>query len=120
MPQFDPIDVHVGAVLRAQRLHMRMSLADLADMVGVAYQQVQKYETGRNRVSASTLYRIAKILRTPIEAFFPASGADEKTSMRPDTWDLNAGVVLARLHNRPVRKALGGLIEALEQSSKFR
>lgn len=55
----------IGIIQSAQVVG-RLSLADLADMVGVAYQQVQKYETGRNRVSASTLYRIAKILRTPI------------------------------------------------------
>ncbi|WP_280137363.1 helix-turn-helix transcriptional regulator [Aureimonas sp. AU4] len=112
--------MHVGAVLRAQRLRMQMSLSDLADALGIAYQQVQKYETGRNRVSASTLYRIAKTLRTPIADFFPGSGANEVTLTALDRWDLSAGEVFARLDDPGLRKALAGLIDALGRKSAVR
>ena len=59
----DPIDVAVGARLRLRRQEIRMSQAELASRMGVTFQQVQKYERGANRVSASMLVRAAGALQ---------------------------------------------------------
>lgn len=58
----DPIDVEVGARIRARRKSLAMSQTRLADTLGLTFQQVQKYERGTNRVSASVLVRIARTL----------------------------------------------------------
>ena len=60
----DPIDVAVGARIRARRKEIGMSQTELGKAIGVSFQQVQKYERGWNRVAASTLFRIAKALQT--------------------------------------------------------
>lgn len=65
-----PVDLHVGRRVRGRRKLLRMSLENLAGDIGVAYQQLQKYELGHNRISASTLYRIAEALQTPIDYFY--------------------------------------------------
>ena len=66
----DPVDVHVGARLRALRNSQRLSQEKLANTVGVTFQQIQKYESGVNRISASMLYGIARRLAVPVAAFF--------------------------------------------------
>ena len=65
-----PVDVHIGRRLRALRRGRGQSQGDLAAKVEVTYQQVQKYETGANRISASTLYEMARALSEPIAAFY--------------------------------------------------
>jgi transcriptional regulator with XRE-family HTH domain len=60
----DPIDVHLGAHIRARRKSMGLSQGRLAAAVGVSFQQIQKYERGANRVSVSMLVHIAAILKT--------------------------------------------------------
>jgi transcriptional regulator with XRE-family HTH domain len=62
----DPIDVAVGARIRVQRRHLKISQDDLAQVLGLTFQQVQKYERGTNRVSASMLVRIAAKLKTTV------------------------------------------------------
>lgn len=66
----NPIDVHVGKRIRVRRLLSGMSLDALAEALGITFQQVQKYETGANRVSASRLSAMADALRVPISYFF--------------------------------------------------
>jgi len=65
-----PVDVHVGARIRLRRKTLRISQSDLGEALGLSFQQVQKYERGGNRVSASKLYEIAGKLETPIGYFF--------------------------------------------------
>ncbi len=65
-----PMDVHVGKRVRHRRWMVGMTQQQLAEMVGIKFQQIQKYETGMNRVSASRLYEIALALDTPIPFFF--------------------------------------------------
>ena len=62
----DPIDVAVGTRIRVQRRHLKISQDDLAQVLGLTFQQVQKYERGTNRVSASMLVRIAAKLQTTV------------------------------------------------------
>lgn len=68
--QPDKVDVYVGKRLRAQRKHLNLSQEQLARAVGVTFQQIQKYERGANRISASRLFDIAKVLGVPINFFF--------------------------------------------------
>ena len=66
----NPVDLHVGARIRMRRRMQGVSQEKLADALGLTFQQVQKYERGANRVSASKLYEIAASLRTPVSYFF--------------------------------------------------
>ncbi len=65
-----PVDVHVGARLRVCRTLLGMSQTTLGDAIGLTSQQVQKYERGSNRISASRLFDMSLILDVPIEYFF--------------------------------------------------
>jgi transcriptional regulator with XRE-family HTH domain len=66
----DPIDVHVGLRVRLRRKALGYSQERLAEALDLTFQQVQKYERGANRISASTLYRIAQVLEVPVGYFF--------------------------------------------------
>lgn len=66
----NPVDLHVGARIRMRRKILGVSQERLADDLGLTFQQVQKYERGANRVSASKLYEIARSLQAPISYFF--------------------------------------------------
>lgn len=65
-----PIDVHVGGRIRMRRKFHAMSQTELAEKIGLTFQQVQKYETGANRVSASKLYQISQTLGVPVDYLF--------------------------------------------------
>lgn len=71
------VDEHVGVQLRLRRSLMGMSQEKLAEQVGITFQQIQKYENGANRVSASRLYEFSKILDTSVSFFFDNYGANE-------------------------------------------
>jgi len=66
----NPIDVHVGLQVRLRRKELKISQEKLAETLGLTFQQVQKYERGTNRISASKLYEIARSLRVSIAWFF--------------------------------------------------
>lgn len=66
----NPVDVHVGARIRMRRRILNLTQSELAQQLGLTFQQVQKYERGANRVSASKLYEIARALQTTIAYFF--------------------------------------------------
>ena len=63
-------DKHIGKRLHAKRSELGVSQTALAGAVGVAFQQVQKYEKGTNRISAGRLWEVAKFLKVPIQYFF--------------------------------------------------
>ena len=65
-----PVDEHVGKRLRQRRWLVGMTQQQLAEHVGIKFQQIQKYETGANRVSASRLWDIASTLDVSINFFF--------------------------------------------------
>ncbi|MGB0694271.1 MAG: helix-turn-helix domain-containing protein [Rhodospirillaceae bacterium] len=64
------VDLHVGQRMRARRIALGMDQDSVASSVGVSFQQIQKYERGTNRVSASRLFDIAQVLKVPIDYFF--------------------------------------------------
>src|ERR1700726_360920 len=70
------VDRHVGARVRERRIMLGLTQQQLADLIGVTYQQAHKYERGINRVSAGRLFEIAQMLRVPVSYFF--DGLDEE------------------------------------------
>ena len=78
----NPIDVHVGSRVRLRRTMIGMSQEKLGDALGITFQQIQKYEKGANRIGASRLQQISKVLGTPISFFFEdAPGGTESGGM---------------------------------------
>ncbi len=73
-----PVDIHVGKRIRHRRWMVGMTQQQLAENVGIKFQQIQKYETGMNRVSASRLWDIAGTLSVPVSFFF--EGIETETS----------------------------------------
>ena len=71
-----PVDVHVGTRIRHRRWLTGMTQQQLAEAVGIKFQQIQKYETGANRVSASRLWDVAKALDVDISFFFERFAKD--------------------------------------------
>lgn len=69
--ELDPIDVEVGKNIRMQRLYLGLSQDNLAKLIGLTFQQVQKYESGKNRVSVSRLLDIAKALKVHYSHLMP-------------------------------------------------
>ncbi len=65
-----PVDIHVGARVRLRRMLSGMTQTGLGDAIGLTFQQVQKYENGMNRISASRLFELSRVLDVPIEYFF--------------------------------------------------
>ena len=72
-PELNTIDRNAGLHLRIARKDAGLSQVQLAKKCGITFQQVQKYESGANRMSVSRLYQIAEILEKPIWFFFPES-----------------------------------------------
>jgi transcriptional regulator with XRE-family HTH domain len=79
---YHPIDVQVGARVRQRRVLLGISQMAFGKAVGLTFQQIQKYERGGNRISASKLYEFASILDVPVSYFFAAMPAE---ATRPST-----------------------------------
>jgi len=82
----NPVDTHVGRQIRTRRKILGVSQERLADSLGLTFQQVQKYERGANRVSASKLYEVARTLQAPLSYFFEGL-ADPTVERQPGMAD---------------------------------
>ncbi|MCO4847105.1 MAG: helix-turn-helix transcriptional regulator [Yoonia sp.] len=85
-----PVDVHVGKRIRQRRWMNGTTQQQLAEAVGIKFQQIQKYETGMNRVSASRLWDIANVLTVPVSFFF--EGLDDSAA-QASTGDVPSDVL---------------------------
>ena len=122
----DPVDVHVGMRLRQRRTLLGMSQEKLAKAFGVSFQQVQKYERGANRISASRLHLLTRTLDVPVSYFFEglpndlAHAAAVEESEEPDQMTSRETLELVRAYYRigdsSVRKRLVDLARALGRS----
>lgn len=101
----DPIDVHVGLRIKYKRVLLGLSQTDLGLQLGLTFQQIQKYETGANRVSASKLYRIAEIL-----ACAPSFVFDDLPDTIPTTVGINSDPAASRAMLE-IAKSMKGLSE---------
>ena len=73
----NPIDIHLARKLRFTRITCGVTQKELGELVGVSFQQIQKYETGSNKISASRLYEICRVLNKPIISFFDNISIDQ-------------------------------------------
>lgn len=90
------IDIQIGNILRAARRAQGLSQQDLAEKINRTFQQLQKYERGVNRISASVLYELAVILNIPYEIFFKGYPHPNASSFRHDL--ANDEIELLRLY----------------------
>lgn len=80
----NPVDLHVGQKLRARRTLVGMTQQEMAEAIGITFQQIQKYETGKNRTSASRLFQFARLLDAPADYFFDGLiVSDTKIGIKP-------------------------------------
>src|SRR5271166_4294179 len=77
----NPIDKHVGARVRMRRLILGMSQGKLGEALNVTFQQVQKYEKGANRIGASRLQQLARVLEVPPAFFFEGAPSGDGTAL---------------------------------------
>lgn len=118
----NPVDVHVGARVRLRRLSLGMSQEKLGDELGLTFQQVQKYEKGANRMGASRLYAIAKILDTSVSFFFEGlsdpNGSDGASASplinTPEAVELNRA--FSRIDDPTMRRRLTELVKSVAPS----
>ena len=109
-----PVDIHVGSRLRAARVMRGQSQTNLADKLGLTFQQVQKYETGANRISASKLFDISKIWGVTPDYFF--EGLEDTRGGGTAEMDLKAiriATMIAKISDENIKNRLSGLIKAL-------
>lgn len=78
----NPVDVHVGSRVRLRRTLLGLSQEKLGEAIGLTFQQVQKYERGANRIGASRLYDLSRVLDVPV-SFFYEDMPDDTASMSP-------------------------------------
>lgn len=127
-----PIDVHVGLRVRQRRALLGMTQTDLAKAVGLTFQQVQKYERGFNRVSASRLFEFASVLDVPVSHFFDEMATEtssgKRRAGRPKTKEIDKDPALStkretlelvrayyKIKRADLRKNVSDLIGALAQ-----
>ena len=79
----NPIDKHVGSRVRMRRLMLHVTQERLGDALSITFQQVQKYEKGTNRISASRLQQISDVLKVPISFFFEGAAGNDASGGAP-------------------------------------
>ena len=118
-----PVDRHVGLRIRMRRKEVGVSQERLAEALGITFQQVQKYERGANRVSASKLWEIAQALRTPV-AYFYEGLSDNDRVRGPAAQDfmlssdgLELMAAFPRIIDPAVRRKLVELVTAVAEDN---
>jgi transcriptional regulator with XRE-family HTH domain len=116
----NPIDLLVGSRIRMFRKGRKMSQAQLGKKLGVTFQQVQKYENGKNRVGASRLQMISTALDVPVGQFFADDAGTSRTSAKPLAFDpqaLRFAEAFIRLSDRELRNSIIDMVEAMARKS---
>jgi transcriptional regulator with XRE-family HTH domain len=127
----NPVDKHVGSRIRTRRLLVGLSQEKLGEALGITFQQIQKYEKGTNRISASRLQQAARVLGVPVEYFYeggpqlegPQSGFAEGAAADyvSDFLMTNEGIQLMkafmRIRDASVRRRVIDLIDALGEKT---
>jgi transcriptional regulator with XRE-family HTH domain len=94
------VDTHVGQKLRARRILLRMTQTEVADLIGITFQQIQKYERGANRVGASRLQQISDALGVSPFYFFEGAPSVGKKMPAPKEGELSEGAIVSFLGTR--------------------
>jgi transcriptional regulator with XRE-family HTH domain len=131
----NPVDQHVGSRVRLRRMLLGMSQERLGESMGLTFQQVQKYEKGVNRIGASRLFQISKILDVPVQFFFEeaphSDGASARGMAEPESeafileflnsregLELNRAFV--KIADSKIRKSVVDLVRALSAGGTTR
>jgi transcriptional regulator with XRE-family HTH domain len=115
------VDEHVGEQIRKRRTMLGLTQDQLAQALGISYQQVQKYETGTNRVSAGRLFDIARVLDSGVSSFF--EGIEPDRDIPDDASDRGNRATIELVRNFQaitdplVRKAISSLVKSLSGQS---
>jgi transcriptional regulator with XRE-family HTH domain len=128
----NPTDRHVGGRIRMRRMMLGMSQTNLADAVQITFQQIQKYEKGTNRVSASRIQQFAKILNVPVAYFFESAPAAKVVGVKSSGEGvatpeyihnfitsrdgLNIIEGFSRIANHKLRRGLVALVQQIAES----
>jgi transcriptional regulator with XRE-family HTH domain len=128
----NPTDVHVGSRVRLRRTLLGMSQEKLGEAIGLTFQQVQKYERGANRVGASRLYDLSRVLDVPVSFFFedlpsvvgteaaasgePAEKGEHDPMLKRETLELVRAYY--RIPDSHVRRRLFELAKALAKTAE--
>jgi transcriptional regulator with XRE-family HTH domain len=130
----NPVDAHVGSRVRLRRMLLGMSQERLGESMGLTFQQVQKYEKGVNRIGASRLFQISKILDVPVQFFFeeapyagdgtkaPGMAEGDSEAFILEFLNSREGLELNRafvkIGDAKVRKSVVDLVRALSSSER--
>jgi len=115
----DQIDQHIGQQLRMARKLRGMTMMQLGALLKISYQQLQKYEKGHNRLSASKLWAVSRILEQPLEFFFAGLATQNIQSPPPlDSSCLRAAGALNQITDKKLRQSLIHLIEEASNSAR--
>jgi len=117
-----PVDKHVGSRVRMRRMMLDMSQTTLGDALGITFQQVQKYEKGINRISASRLHQVCHTLQVPVSFFFeemldvPAAAMQSSPDRFTDFMATREGLTLAmQINSVRLRRRIVDLVEQIEE-----
>jgi transcriptional regulator with XRE-family HTH domain len=127
MPErpINPVDEAVGARIRLLRKRRKMSQQELGTALGVTFQQVQKYENGKNRVGASRLHMVAIALNVPITELFDGASGRSGTSRATksvafDPQALRLAEAFVKISDKELRSSLVDLMDAMARQSGSR
>jgi transcriptional regulator with XRE-family HTH domain len=112
------IDDHVGARIRERRIMLGLTQQQLAELIGVTYQQAHKYERGINRVSAGRLYEIGRVLSVPVGFFYEGIGEESARQVtQRERMMLEIARNFADINNERHQEAVSQLARALASSN---
>jgi transcriptional regulator with XRE-family HTH domain len=121
----EPIDLLVGARIRILRQRRKMSQTELGKAIGVTFQQIQKYENGKNRVGAGRLHLVAIALNVSITELFDGVAESARTlkatkSLAFDSQAFRIAEAFVKISDKQVRSSLVDLAEAMARTSGSR
>ncbi len=126
--QANPIDIQVGNRVRIRRMLIGMSQERLGDLLGLTFQQVQKYEKGVNRIGAGRLFEVARILNVPVDFFYDgvaeASGVNISEAAPPVMEFVSSGeglqlaLAFMKIRDAKVRKRVLDLVKSLAEEEE--
>jgi transcriptional regulator with XRE-family HTH domain len=128
----NPVDIHVGSRVRYRRMIIGMSQEKLGEKMNLTFQQIQKYEKGTNRIGASRLFQLSKILEVPVgyffeDAFAASAPSNQVTGLREPQQEallldflnsregLDLNRAFAKIHDPKVRRRVIDLVRALSE-----
>ena len=126
--QANPIDIQVGKRVRIRRMLIGMSQERLGDLLGLTFQQVQKYEKGVNRIGAGRLFEVARILNVPVDFFYEGlnaitegglgDGAPPVMEFISSGEGLQLSLAFMKIKDAKVRKRVLDLVKSLAEEEE--